>query len=137
MQALGIDPGREKVGLALVASDGQLLRRLILPPLELANLDRHLAGWDFAVVFLGHATGHEQARNSLEELMENGKLPARPVVVINEKGSTLEARSLYWQAHPPRGWRKLVPLALQVPPDVLDDFAAAVIALRGLKQQGS
>jgi hypothetical protein len=51
---------------------------------------------------------------------------------VNERDSTLEARDLYWKEVPPRGWRRLVPLSLQVPPEPIDDFAAVVLARRHL-----
>ena len=40
---------------------------------------------------------------------------AVPLALVGEAHSTEEARSLYWQVNPPRGWRKLVPLGMLVP----------------------
>jgi hypothetical protein len=59
-------------------------------------------------------------------------LPEVDITTVDETGSTLEARVLYWQEHRPRGWRRLVPLSLQVPPEPVDDFAAVVLARRFL-----
>jgi hypothetical protein len=49
---------------------------------------------------------------------------------VREKGTTLEARNLYWNLHPPKGWLRLVPQSLIVPPRDVDDLAAWAIALR-------
>lgn len=59
--------------------------------------------------------------------------PALKVVAVEERNSTLEARALYWQEKPPRGWRRVLPLSLQEPPEPVDDFAAVVLARRFLK----
>jgi hypothetical protein len=56
--------------------------------------------------------------------------PHLPIVAISETNSTLEARELFWQQHPPSGWRRWLPRSLQTPPCAIDDFAAVVIARR-------
>jgi hypothetical protein len=52
------------------------------------------------------------------------------VEFVREKGTTLEARNLYWNLHPPAGWLRFVPRSLIVPPRDIDDLAAWAIALR-------
>ena len=62
-----------------------------------------------------------------------------PVRVVEERGSTLEARRRYFADHPPRGWRRLVPLSLQVPPQEYDDYVAVLLIERaagGMRQGG-
>ena len=54
--------------------------------------------------------------------------------LVGEAYSTEEARSLYWQENPPKGWRRLVPLGLLVPPEPLDAYAAVVQVRRWLKK---
>ena len=56
------------------------------------------------------------------------------ILMIEEGYSTEEARKLYWQENPPQGWRRLLPLGLQVPPVNLDGYAAAVLVRRYLKK---
>ena len=51
-------------------------------------------------------------------------------ISIDEKGTTLEARSLYWKLHKPVFWQRLLPEGLRVPPRSLDDLAAWAIVLR-------
>ena len=52
---------------------------------------------------------------------------AVPVIEIDEKHSTEQARTLYWQLNKPHGWRALLPEGLRVPPEPLDGYAAAVL----------
>ena len=123
---LAFDPGRAKCGLALVGRDGEPLQRRVAPVAEVQNL---LTLWaeEYAIstVVLGDSTSSRQWQARIAEW-----LPQARICVVDESNSTLEARTLYWQAHPPRGWRRLLPLSLQEPPEPVDDFAAVVLARR-------
>lgn len=123
---LAFDPGREKCGLALVGRDGAALRRCVAPVAEVQDTLALWAG-EHAVstIVLGDSTSSAQWRTRIAQW-----LPQAQIFVVDESGSTLEARTLYWQAHPPRGWRRAAPLSLQVPPEPVDDFAAVVLARR-------
>ncbi len=44
----------------------------------------------------------------------------------------MEARERYWEHHRRRGWRRLVPSTMLVPPDPVDDFVAFILAERVL-----
>ena len=48
---------------------------------------------------------------------------------IDEAYSTLEGRRRYLQEHR-RGWRRLLPLGLQAPPEPYDDYVAVVLGER-------
>ena len=136
----GIDPGREKMGVAL-AEDGALLFSAILSLNQLPLLCAALGDgrWDAFVpterregfsegkpeiTFLGNGTASAFAA---EELKKNGV----DYCLIDESGTTLEARTLYWQLHPPQGLWSFFPLSLRVPPRPLDDLAAWAILKRG------
>ena len=56
--------------------------------------------------------------------------------LIDEKFTTVEGRKLYWQYTPRHGWRRLVPLSLQYPPEPVDDFVAWIIGQRYIKSLG-
>jgi len=128
---LAVDPGREKCGVALVEDDGAILSRAILPRGDAAaRVCQLLAAHDLSRLALGHATTSRDFQRELLALM-----PQLEIVTIDETNSTLEARALYWQANAPRGWRKIVPLSLQEPPEPLDDFAALVLARRFLARK--
>lgn len=123
---LGVDPGRQKVGLAVIDDQGEILWRAIVPVVELGTAIREaLDKYSPPVMALGGSTASGGAKTILAGV--GAKVDIR---VVDEKNSTLEARALYWEAHPPAGWRRLIPRSLQVPPEPVDDFAAAVVARR-------
>lgn len=70
---------------------------------------------------MGAGTSSRHARQALQKL-------GAPVALVPEAHTTERARKRYFQEHPPRGWRRLIPLGLQVPPTPVDDYAAVLIA---------
>lgn len=50
--------------------------------------------------------------------------------LVSERETTLQARELYFQHHPPRGWRRLLPKGMRLPPEPYDDYAALAIILQ-------
>jgi RNase H-fold protein (predicted Holliday junction resolvase) len=133
VNVLGIDPGREKMGLAVVSATADVLWRSIIAPRELATvLPGVLKQWNIGRIALGHSTASSKTQFELSTVLGQFSSHLVEVVIVDETGSTLEARQLYWEALPPVGWRRLMPLSMQVPPVPLDDFAAAVIARRSL-----
>ena len=124
---VAIDPGREKCGVAVVALNGAVLDRAVVPAAELkAWLER--LHHPVAAYVVGHRTAREQVLATLAAL----GVPEDLVRVVNEDRSSEMGRRRYWQANPPRGWRRLVPTSLQVPPEPYDDFVAVELAERYL-----
>jgi RNase H-fold protein (predicted Holliday junction resolvase) len=125
---LGIDPGRDKCGVA-VCLPGRVVARAIVPPADVAGLvARWAAEYHVETIVVGGGTGSRAIVAALADLPTAGQLPA--ISVQGEYTTTLAARRRYFEEHPRRGWRRLVPLSLQVPPEAYDDYAAAVIAER-------
>lgn len=124
---LAVDPGRTKCGLAVVSLDGRVLDRAVVPPDQV--LDR-VRAWVEQYrpqrLLLGDATGARQWRAQFEGLPG---MP--PVVLVDEGHSSEEARRRYVRAHR-RGWRRWVPLGLQVPGEPYDDLVAVILAERYL-----
>lgn len=106
----GLDPGRSKCGLALAdGSQGRVLAAAVLPPP--ACLER-LEQWrrqGLEQVVLGNGT---QSRHWQQQLAALGL----GVLLVDEWGTTLAARERYWTLHPVRGWRRLLPRGLRLPP---------------------
>jgi RNase H-fold protein (predicted Holliday junction resolvase) len=127
---LGVDPGTRKVGFALVERNGAVVEQGIINELpELIGhlrplFDRH----QIRAVALGAGTNVEAMEQQLEPLEV-------PIVRVNEYETTLRARMLYFADNPPRGWRKLIPLGMQLPPRPIDDYAAVLIARRFLASE--
>lgn len=122
---LAVDPGRQKCGL-VVGQPGAILARTVVATDRVGEV---IGVWveRFGVkrVLLGAGTGSETVRRALAAIPG---LP--PAESVEETASTLEARRRYFRDHPPRGWRRLLPLSLQVPPEDYDDYAAELLLER-------
>ncbi len=121
-----MDPGRQKCGVA-VCDPHRVIAHRVVPLAELGGL----AGeWTHAhtvdLVIVGSSTGSLEVLSRLSWL----RIPVR---AIDERGSTLAARRRYFQDHPPRGWKRFLPLSLLLPPEPYDDYAAIVLAEEYLK----
>lgn len=127
---LGIDPGRVKVGLALVDESGAIVWRAIVTTGALrAQLETLLDENPIARIALGDSTASSETAALLNGILAAKNLDLR-IEIVDERESTLQARALYFEHHPPRGWRRVVPLSLQNPPAAIDDFAAVILTRR-------
>lgn len=128
---LGVDPGRDKTGTALVEGDGTLVRQAVLPTAGFLEQLRDFLGSDVpAGCILGDGTTSQAMKGQLEEAF-----PRLPLYQVDEYGSTQEAKKLYWQLYPPRGWKRLLPVSLLDVPSAVDGLAAVVLVRRFLKKQ--
>lgn len=129
---LAIDPGTDKCGLALVrrSPDGELeLKwRKIVARADVVQAMRELEGeHPFSMLIVGSGTGSKVLCTEIREAF-----PALGVLLVDERDTTLHARERYWEFNPRRGWRRLLPASLQVPPEPVDDFVAYILAERVL-----
>jgi len=123
-RVLAIDPGTSKCGLALVSGEGQPLELRIVPLRRLAESLQELAQtFPFEVVLLGDRTGSGAVQRIVA-----AACPGARIVLVAEHLSTLRARERYFRDHPPRGWRRLLPQGLRVPPVPHDHYVALVLA---------
>ena len=130
---LGIDPGRSKTGLALVDAAGSILALHIAHTEHIeVELSAFAGKEQLAGIIMGDGTNSKAIGQAVSKVFA-----AVPLGLVGEAHSTEEARSLYWQVNPPRGWRKLVPLGMLVPSEPLDAYAAVVQVKRWLALQGS
>ncbi|NSW57636.1 MAG: pre-16S rRNA-processing nuclease YqgF [Armatimonadetes bacterium] len=124
---LAIDPGKAKCGLAVVALDGSCLDLSISPNVRLAaDVADLIARHSPSLILVGDSTG----RGLVLEMLPTVGIP---VQVVAERGTTLGARALYFRDHPPRGFARLIPTGMRVPPRPVDDYAALAIALDWLR----
>lgn len=125
---LAIDPGKDKCGLAVVSLAGEVLQRQIIATSQMPQvLPDWLQRYEIEQIIIGDSTTSKAMRATLSTVAAGVE-----VISVEEKNSTLEARELYWRENPPRGWRRVLPLSLQEPPEPVDDFAAIVLAQRFL-----
>ena len=124
---MGIDPGRDKCGVAVLDVAGDIKFQRVIPTEELDRAIKSLAAeFDIATVILGDGTTHKAAAQKVSAAGLNFQL-------VDEKHTTEEARRLYWKKNPPRGWRKLLPTSMQVPPEPVDAIVAEILVRRYLE----
>ncbi|WP_106626415.1 RuvC family protein [Selenomonas massiliensis] len=123
---LAIDPGRDKCGVAVLSPAGALLFRQVVPTAQLENVVSTLVEKHAPTIIMGNGTTSAAAKKRVETL-------GGAVTLVDEYRTTDAAKAAYWEAYPPRGWRRLVPRGLLVPPVPVDDFAAVILAQRFLQ----
>ena len=125
MRLLAIDPGTEKCGLA-VLEEKVVVARAVVPTSQLfETLREWVPRYGVERILVGDRTGAEDVLRRLA-----AELPLLPVIFVAEQRTTLQARRRYFQDHPPQGWRRLLPVSMQLPPEPYDDYAAIIIAER-------
>ncbi|AZR73939.1 hypothetical protein BBF96_11375 [Anoxybacter fermentans] len=126
---LSIDPGREKTGVAIY---DPLTRAVIYHDIvPTRNFAKRFIEWEekysLKTLLLGDGTFSKSFQAELKKMGFDYK-----IVLVDEAYSTLEARKIYFDLNPPRGWRKLIPLSLQTPSKPIDDLVAIVLLKRYL-----
>ena len=126
MNIIGIDPGRDKCGVAVLNSSAEILFEEVIETAEFETILKNLvAQFNIQLAILGDGTTHKNAEKILRGLNLEVK-------VVDEKHTTEEARRLYWKKNPPRGWRKILPTSMQVPPVPVDGIVAEILVTRHL-----
>jgi hypothetical protein len=125
---IALDPG-QNLGIAFVEEGKDLGRLLWCEVISLEGL-KTLDVPPHSTFVVGNGTGHEKV---LQVLRERGL----PYHVVDEVGTTLEARPLYFKDHPPKGLLRFLPKGLWAAPRNLDDYAAYAIALRYLEKRAT
>jgi len=121
---ISIDPGTKKCGYAAVDSNLSVLQRKVIPTEKIAGtIEDSLNIYKINKIVLGNGTNYK----NIEKRLKN-HFPRLRIILIEEEFSTLEARKKYFEAHPPRGISKLIPLSLRVPSCHYDDFVAVLLA---------
>ena len=127
-EILAIDPGREKTGIAIL-KNSDVLEHKIINSEELVQIIKSLLEkYIIKTIVMGNGTSSKKKYDLLKQ-----EFIDRDIVLINEYRTTDEARKLYFQENPPKGWKKLIPLGMQVPPVPVDDYAAIDIGRIYLK----
>ena len=126
MNVLGIDPGRDKCGVAVLTDGGEIIFQKVIATADLESTLKNLIAQNkIELAILGDGTTHKAAEKILRAV-------GLSVQIVDEKHTTEEARRLYWQKNPPHGWRKFLPTSLQVPPEPVDGIVAEILVRRFL-----
>jgi len=126
---IAIDPGTKKCGYAVVDSNLSVLQRVVASTEGIIKIiEDSFNVYKIDEIILGNGTNYK----NIEKRLKN-HFPKLKIILIEEEFSTLEARKKYFEAHPPRGISKLIPLSLRVPPCHYDDFVAVILAEKYFK----
>jgi RNase H-fold protein (predicted Holliday junction resolvase) len=130
---IGIDPGQDKNGLALVDDSGRLVEKKIVNSEEFkAYLDELCHKYTIKEIVLGNGT-----RSQRVELMIKDIDLSLELKLIDERGTTERAERLYFKEHPPRGIKKLLSLFVSWrPSQPVDDYAAYLLVRKYLNRRG-
>lgn len=119
---LGVDPGREKCGLAVLDQTGAILARRVVATADLLNEARELVREHLPDrIAMGDGTGSRALRTQVQSL-------GLPLDLVAEHHTTERARERYYRDHGPLWWQRFLPPGLRVPPVPVDDYAAVLIA---------
>jgi RNase H-fold protein (predicted Holliday junction resolvase) len=126
MLILGFDPGRDKCGLALVNETGTVIRQEVVSSDQvLLTIEQWYAHDPMQKIVMGNQTTSKQWQETLQ-----AKFPLLPILRVDERNTTLEARDRYWELYPPKGLMRLIPKGMRVPPGPIDDIVAIILVER-------
>ncbi|MCX7667321.1 MAG: hypothetical protein N2Z84_00105 [Atribacterota bacterium] len=126
---LAIDPGKEKVGMAVLSEEGKIKWMGIVNVVNLRQEIQMLQSkFSFQKVVLGASTGKDRVVEILRELNLE-------VMLVDERYSSEEARKLYFKERFPSFWKKILPLSFLSPSRPYDDWQAVVIGRRYLRNR--
>jgi len=127
MIIVGFDPGKDKCGIAVMGENRELLEH------EVVAADEVIAGlkvlenkYKPGILVMGNQTTAKSWKSELESCLD------LPIVLVDERNSTLEARDRYWMMYPPRGLGRLIPQGMRLPPRPIDDIVAILLIERHL-----
>ncbi|MEB3213711.1 MAG: pre-16S rRNA-processing nuclease YqgF [Leptolyngbyaceae bacterium] len=127
---LGVDPGRDKCGLAVMDAQGTVYHHEVVASSgAIATIDTLIHTFNVQHLVLGDQTTSRQWHHRLEQELSS----ALPIHLVDERYSTLEARDRYWQLYPPQGLQQLIPQGLRSISRPIDDIVAIILIERYLK----
>ncbi|MBC7216771.1 MAG: hypothetical protein H5U36_01045 [Candidatus Caldatribacterium sp.] len=128
---LALDPGREKVGIAILRRDGSVVFQRVSPLGEVEEIIGELKKrYNLEEAVLGGGTGSAAVLPLLERM-------GFRVHRVDERGSSEEARRLYLKECRIRGWKRVVAfLSFLFSSRSFDDWQAVVIGRRFLGRTG-
>jgi RNase H-fold protein (predicted Holliday junction resolvase) len=126
---LGFDPGRDKCGLAVMGKERQLVYHQVVVSQEaIATIQQLCQNYAIETIVMGNQT----TAKSWKQKLSRDLSVSVPIILVDERYSTLEARDRYWQMYPPQGLKRLIPQGMRQPPRPIDDIVAILLIERYL-----
>ena len=126
---LGFDPGRDKCGIAVMKGKELLYHQVVAAPESLTIVSSLCQQFPIELIVMGNQTTAKSWREKMESIVSN-----LPIVMVDERNSTLLARDRYWQMYPPKGLTRLIPQGMRLPPRPIDDIVATLLIEKYLFQ---
>jgi RNase H-fold protein (predicted Holliday junction resolvase) len=125
---LGFDPGKDKCGVAVMDGHRKLLYHQVVPTDRTIESIGNLSGqYNVDLLVMGDQTTAKQWQQRL-----TSTFPDLPILLVDERYSSLEARGRYWQMYPPNLLTSLIPQGMRTPPRPIDDLVAIILIERYL-----
>lgn len=129
---LGLDPGRDKCGLAIMGEKKVIEHRIVDSDLTISLIQELIQNYRVDLIVMGDGT----TSKGWYEKIKSNLAKEITVVTVDEKNSTLEARDRYWLMYPPQGLQRIIPQGLRIPPRPVDDIVAILLIERYLQSLG-
>ncbi|MGH2414982.1 MAG: pre-16S rRNA-processing nuclease YqgF [Microcystaceae cyanobacterium] len=130
MMILGFDPGKDKCGIAVMGKDTQIYyHQVVVSEDAIAKVEILCQQFPIELIVIGDRT----TSKNWQEKIEANLSKSLPIVKVDERNSSLEARDRYWQMYPPQGLSRLIPQGMRLPPRPIDDIVAILLIERYLK----
>ena len=127
---LGFDPGRDKCGVAVIGKDRQLLyHQVVVSEEAIAAIESLCQQFSIELLVMGDQTTAKSWKRKIEPHLPTSV----PIVMVDERNSSLQARDRYWQMYPPKGLARLIPQGMRLPPRPVDDIVAILLIERYLR----
>lgn len=127
---LGFDPGRQKCGLAVMGVDQTIhWHQVVVASQVIDSINALREIYPISLLIMGNQT---TSKEWLQVLNEKYALDL-DIVQVDERNSTLEARSRYWQIYPPQGIHRFIPQSLRKINHPIDDIVAILLIERYLE----
>jgi RNase H-fold protein (predicted Holliday junction resolvase) len=127
---LGFDPGKDKCGVAVMDRDRALRYHQVVVTAEVISEISNLSQqYNVSRIVMGDQTTAKQWQQQLTTVFPN-----LPILLVDERYSSLEARDRYWQMYPPNFLTGLIPQGMRQPPRPIDDLVAIILIERYLSK---
>lgn len=126
---LGFDPGKDKCGVAIMGNDRQIYYHEVVESLGVIDILKAIfQDYPIELFVMGNQTTSKTWKTKLETELSL----SIPIVMVDERNSSLEARDRYWIMYPPKGLQWLIPQGMRLPPRPIDDIVAILLIERYL-----
>jgi RNase H-fold protein (predicted Holliday junction resolvase) len=123
---LGFDPGKQKCGVAVMDDSRTLYHHgVVATDLAAAEILALSDRYGVEHLIMGDQTAAKLWYAKLQSMF-----PTLPLVLVDERNSSLEARDRYWEMFPPRGLERLVPKGMRMPGEAIDGIVAILLIER-------